>query len=722
VGFDGSRPDRVTQLLLVFGHAGTTCCQRQRRQHGRYITSMEVTTMSKFASKAKARKDRHHTAKRRQQQRPSPALLDGLDEADQLLSRRKYTQAVELLQELDRRYPRRKDVLAELAYAQYHGKDLASYQRTCERLLAVDPDDAGNTLALASICRANIHPATALKHFRHFLARWPDDARAAEVRQSAAELESILREFYQDEDCEEEDLEELACLHEEVHMHLERGNLAAVRDAATRLLLRWPRFAPALNNLGEALWLEGRVAQAIATARRVLEIESDNIHALANLSRYLWIDGQDEEALALAAQLKRLQTDHADYEIKLAETLSFLGDDQGVIDAFDRAQMKAKEWKRSAPALLYHLAAAAKLRLGREVEARKLWRQAQKLAPHLDVARENLADLSNPPGERHAPWALPMNRWVPKSHLEQLISMCGRRRLSDKDMRRKVRAFLEDKPYFVSLVPRLLERGDGAARKFAYLLATMVRTPEMLAALKVFAQSQHGPDPMRLEASQFFSRHSAEPAGAQRMWIQGEWRDIIANAFDIHNDVDEAHAHSPEVEQLAIDALEALKANDGERAEGILKQALRLEPDARDLLNNLATAYCIAGKDDEARAIIRQQHERDPDYLFARVNLAHLHLQDGKLDQARALVLPLLSRRRLHLTEFVAMAQVHMAILVKDGELDGALQWLKMWEDVAPDDAQLGHWRYLLRDGPKAKLLHALKKLAEWGNKKRRKL
>ena len=47
----------------------------------------------------------------------------------------------------------------------------------------------------------------------------------------------------------------------------------------------------ARNNLSLISWLEGKVDEAIATAKAVLEDYPDNIHALSNLVHYLVVRG-----------------------------------------------------------------------------------------------------------------------------------------------------------------------------------------------------------------------------------------------------------------------------------------------------------------------------------------------------------------------------------------------------------------------------------------------
>src|SRR5439155_19093724 len=126
----------------------------------------------------------------------------------------------------------------------------------------------------------------------------------------------------------------LAALHEETRFLLERGSYAQARALAERLLSSQPHFAPALNNLSQLHYLEGHLDQAVATAQQVLAFAPDNVHALANLARYFLLSGRAEEARACAERLKAARLDTPDRWIKQVEALSYLGDDQGVLDAF----------------------------------------------------------------------------------------------------------------------------------------------------------------------------------------------------------------------------------------------------------------------------------------------------------------------------------------------------------------------------------------------------
>jgi tetratricopeptide (TPR) repeat protein len=644
-------------------------------------------------AKSKRKKQRRQKLKRsKPTSRGIPGrLYDALSEAERLDRQGKWVEARELLEDLDRSYPDRAEVLAALVSVYYELGDLASQQHACQRLIRLRPDDPDVCLMLAGSCLTNVRPALALGNFRRFLRRWPNDVRAAEVRKTVAFLEEQMEEMLQDLGlCGEEGLQ-MAALHEEVLGCLEHGEYDLARQAAEQLLKQYPSFCPAINNLGEAHFREGRIEEALAAARRVLQQDPDNFHALANLARYLCLSGRAEEAQAWAQQLKSVESKSCDVWIKKAETFTCLGDHEEVLRVFAGAQQSRDCGTDPNEAMLSHLAAVAAMRLGREKEARTYWKRALKLEPGLDVAKDNLQDLKKPVGQRHGPWPFGLNQWIPRQLAGKLLSRLSRaeHRTGEQALARETRRFLQDHPLVTALLPVLLDRGDPEGRQFALRIAILAETPQTLAALRDFALSQRGPDQLRQQAAQALREAGMLPAGLVRLWIKGQWSDILLLSFEIHREP--KRVHQPQVEDLAREAMAALENDDAQEAEHLLKQALDIEPDALDLLNNLAGAYRLQGRREDWKPLIREIHRRDPDYLFGRINMALYHLDEGNLQEARDMLTPLLSRPRFHLSEFVAMSQAQIELCQAEGHLDAARLWLKMWEDVDPDHPDLKH-------------------------------
>jgi tetratricopeptide (TPR) repeat protein len=151
--------------------------------------------------------------------------------------------------------------------------------------------------------------------------------------------------------------------------------------------------------------------------------------------------------------------------------------------------------------------------------------------------------------------------------------------------------------------------------------------------------------------------------------------------------------HGPPVAELQRQAVALLRQGYGRKAEVVLRQALELEPDAPDLLNNLALAYELQGRQQESYDLVQQIHRKHPDYLFGRTNMVHLCLRSGDMAQARTLLGPLLLRKRMHLSEYSAVCSAQIALAVADADLASARHWYRTWQQMVPDHPGLAQWR-----------------------------
>ena len=626
---------------------------------------------------------------------PTPSLIKGLEQADALIQRKRWDEALEVLQSLDRRYPNRPEVLTELVNLYHDLQDMRGYQEACERLVKADPNNPDLALALAGSYAANARPALAMRAFRRFLERWPDHQRAGEVRKTLTNLEGIMREMLADLGLSGEQGEDIAVLHETVQSLLEQGKYRDMRAVAEDLLRRYPNFAPALNNISLAYSLEGKFDQAIATAERVLSFAPDNIHALSNMIRFFCVSGRPDEAAPYARRLKDSTAQAADGWMKKLDGLSYLADDAGILEVYEQALRSGDLEAPFTGATPHHFAAVAALRLGRETEARRYWQQSLKLDPKFVLAQENLADLKKPIDERHVPWAFGMPNWLNQKTIEDLITQTEpAARRGGEAVEHATRRYLRQHPEMVGLVPLLLDRGDPNARQFAQKLAMMAETPEMLTALHDFALGQRGPDELRIEAAHAAAAAGLLPAGLTRLWIKGEWRDLLLLGFEVHG---EAESNlTPQVESLLAEAIDRLYDDEPIDAEGLLKRALEIEPGHPSLLNNLAKAYEAQGREADAHALLRQLHERHPDYLFGRIGMAMLHIQKGEIAEAEVMLEPLSAQRRWHISEYAAFCGAQIELLLAQGSREAARSWLDMWENADPDNPILDHFRQRL--------------------------
>jgi Flp pilus assembly protein TadD len=618
---------------------------------------------------------------------------DELTACEDLLSSGRLTEARDRLEDLDRRHPGRVEILAMLVNVHFEMNDLEGYQLAAERYLVQDPDDADVWLGLAAAYLRNTRVASALHTARQFVQRWPQHSKAVHARQMVVDLEAMVPPLLAALDLPAKDGFDLLFQHEQAQSHLARGEYEQFIRVTEALLQRYPRFAPALNNVSQACWMQGETERAIEYARRVLDFCPHNVHALSNLVHFLCARGDVVQASVCAQRLKECPPPDAELWVKQAEAFSYLGDDQGMLDLLHCARQAAKRRQFPGDPEFCHLAAVAMLRQGREKDARRLWLRALKIAPEYSLARDNLDDLQKPVYQRHAPWPFSVHDWLPPTVIQHGFGTIANalRQRSRSAVTTSMRRTLDQYPELVAVAPLLLDRGDQATREVVLSLADVLKDPQLLAALRDFALSQRGPDRMRIEAARIVIREGLLPSGTTRMWIDGAWQDTLLVGFVITDEP--VTRHPPHVEKLVDQAIALLRARDGRGADDVLKQALVLKPDAPDLLNNLAMAYELQGRQEEAETLLDQVHARFPDYLFGRVAAARRAALDGEIERARELLDPLMRRRELHTAEFSALCGGFVELHLAEKNAEVAEKWCKTLESVLPDDPALGDYR-----------------------------
>lgn len=544
--------------------------------------------------------------------------------------------------------------------------------------------------------QVNVHPVTALDRFRRFLARWPEHPKAARAREEVEQLERALPKLLAMLGVEGEVGSAVALQHERVQHLLALRRFRETRRAAEALHAEAPHLMAALNNLGQAAWQEGDFAAAERAFRQVLDGKPDNVHALSNLARLLATVGQFDEARALADRLKASTASAADRWMKVAEALTFLSDDAGVLDALARAEEERVPPPPASEGMLRHLAAVAAARMGDTARAGRLWEDALRLDPQLDSAEQNLEALDLPRALRPAPWAYPLDGWMPSGFIRQVRERLSAVR-SEAEFKRAVTQLLETVPGLRATLPLLLDRGDPGAIRFALGLCAASGDGALLEAVERFALGERGSVHERVYAALL-----ARDAGRVReenlfIWTGGRRQPL--RWFDHEVFETPVQRHSRRVESLAEQAVLALRDGRAAEAERLLREALALDPDSPDLLNNLAVAYQRQGRVTEGTQLAEEVLTRWPDYFFARCAAARLRAREGQADEARRFLAPLLEQRRLHTTELTALCAAHVDLLLAEGDREGAEVWFSLLEAASPEDPQLPALRIQLSGG-----------------------
>ena len=163
-----------------------------------------------------------------------------------------------------------------------------------------------------------------------------------------------------------------------------------------------------------------------------------------------------------------------------------------------------------------------------------------------------------------------------------------------------------------------------------------------------------------------------------------ESREILVLNFNI--DYDPIYVpRSPQVQEWAEDGYYALQQNKPREAEVLFKKCVEAASDAPDLLNNLAAAYAMQGRDAESNELARSIHAKWPEYFFGRVFMANSATLEGRFDVAEQYLRPMLTQQRFHITEFRAMATAYIQLEIGKNRLNAAQSWIDLWKSLESD-------------------------------------
>ena len=619
---------------------------------------------------------------------PPRRLVEETCKAFELLEDNRPAEALVILEELNKTYPNTPNILGGLVNAYFDMGNLSEYEHATRQLSRLEPRNANLSFSLAGAFMTNSRPALALHTFQETLRRWPNNHHAGEACKEIQILEKRLQALAAEVGMPIEQAFELFIQHDELRYCLMHGEYRRGKQVAEKVLRRFPYFVPVLNNLGQIYAVEGEMNKAVQMALRVLELEPENIHALSNLARLHFLGGYPVEADGYKLRLKQSKAVASDRWTKIAEALTFLEDDQGVLALYAQAEAAGELEPPETDEIFYHLLAVAACRLGKEKDARKYWQKSLQINPNFKWAQENLDDLIRPVAKRSGVWAYPIENWL----LGQVIQGISRymqketRGLKKEDIQKSFSSFVEEKyPKVIFLAPHLVERGDARAREFVVRMAAISGQPALLEAAKAFIFGKIGSFEERFQKSKILAEASLLPSGQARMWSEGEWRDVLMLSIKITPEPTEPK-RSKKAQELYKQSCEALYEQDGERAQSILEQVVASYPDDPGLLNNLAVAHQFQGHFDTASQMLKDIHHRFPDYFFGIIGMASLATMNGDTQQAHALLNRLMQQKKMHTSEFSALCKAQIQISFAEDNHEVARTWLEMWEKVDPDN------------------------------------
>lgn len=617
-------------------------------------------------------------AKKRKGPRPSVGMAQLARIADFMLEK-DFETAYDMLSLFLERHPDSVPGLQMMTDAADEIGDTVESWRCSWKLARLIPNEPMAVFNAANFSIALALPFAALHYAEQYLKRWPDGEYAADVRELQDQVQQ-LAEAIRDDDPVNTDhpLAHLALL-EECNLLTSMGYVREGRAWCQHAIKQMPEVAAPRNNLASSYAVEGDLEEAIRIQRETVAKFPTNYHARCNLAQFLARYGQRDEARQMVAQLEREDLSKYETVAKLIETLSFVGDDAGLVWLYNILHADKRRWETLSPHDR-HLLAVGLARSGEVKEAEKIWKQALKDFRELEVVRDNLDDLKADVRERSGAWPFAMNYWIPSEWIEELI-LTTERSTSENAMQRAITNALKSRPALRHILPVLLERGDPIARRFALQLLKYQPIPELVDYLR----SPFGTDSDRLLASQIAVEAGLLARGQTTpMYQGGEIRDLLLMNYEISDE--------PERSTLPKKALDALQQSIEETRAGEYEEALRLArlglaiaPNDPSLLNQEAILLQAKGQKAESRTLFQSLAERYPDYLFARCAMARLCVEDKQFEKAQEWLQSVMGREKFHVSEFVAFAISYIELLDARGEREGARQWLEMWEQADPD-------------------------------------
>ena len=630
----------------------------------------------------------------------SQSLATDLAQAEALIRREQWLDAYSLLIRLKESHADNLEMLAHLIEVHYELGQLHQYLAVCEEFLAIKPNDARVNFLLGYAYVLNYYPLLGIQQYRYAIERWPEHTGSVEGKEHLAMIEPNISDVLASIGLSYPEDWELGILYERTRAYTEIGQAHKAIKTAQTLLEQRADFIPGHNSLALAYMANDQYEDAISTLQTTLESNLDSSLLRANLVRFLCLRGRFDEAETHKIHLLANTSTEPNDLTRKAEALAYLDDTTAITDLLATVPPDPeKENRPVVTGLFHHLVAVALVRQGDPVAARKQWKLALELYPDMEVAQENLDDFDMASTFKEGPWPFELNSWVENGayqDLRQVALALTPERTPHPALVTAVETLLADYPFISQLVPVWLKRGSPRARMLAMAIAKSHPSEPHLAALNEFVVGTYGSDAQRYHLASYLARH--HQLTTNRLWLQGERHEnLLLVTYEL---VPESPTvESPEADELLDKAMKKIALESSKAAttaEDYLKQALELEPNNPELLNNLALAYTHQGKLAESRQLTQQIIDQHPEDVDSRVAMAQLYLEEENLDAAETVLDGLLQRSKLTADEFVGLMLTRSRLLMLQGQEAMARLWFQEMLPMVQDHPlmrQLGFGR-----------------------------
>ncbi|MBK6645347.1 MAG: hypothetical protein IPG44_06275 [Anaerolineales bacterium] len=533
----------------------------------------------------------------------------------------------------------------------------------------------------------------------HALAEMDDNAEA-----HMAEMEKLAKGMIGDSakmlGAPYETMEKAGLCNEVAQEKLAAGEWAAAEQQAREALRLIPHWVSPRNNRSFVLYYAGKVQEAIAEARKVLETEPENFHALKNLTIfYIGLNEEEnarEYSRAMKDRVQKAGDDFAEYDTAIS-VLGLMSDHAAL---WELGQKFLKRDPDELMEMSWHSLGIAALRFGKNKEAQKLLEKAGEFyEPAFELASELRRSLKS--GKTLvAPsyYSSSLGTLLPQVAVEDLIDILSKYK-GDGDpppyLQKKLDQYLQPRPYVINGLLKMLPDPNSAAPVSGMLLS--ICRPDVDARLLEFALGDQGDDNARLKVLSALAQNGRTiPPNPIRFWSVelGEWREVEFSGQMLTDDIELNIS-----EEAAQWVEKAQRSADNEDKISYLSKAVQLDPQSGYAVHMLGIALIQNGQKEEGIKLAKRAVEVEPEYMFAYANLALLEAQEDEpnVELARGYIAKVLKAPAVtEQTAFIAhVASMYLAFDLKEFEV--AKREFEVASSLRPDNPLLDGWEGRLR-------------------------
>ncbi|MEO8409631.1 MAG: hypothetical protein ABI478_03605 [Propionivibrio sp.] len=448
------------------------------------------------------------------------------------------------------------------------------------------------------------------------------------------------------------------------------------KPAEARALVESINLPEAQNNVGQAFFLEGKIAEAEAVWAGVVASAPDDAFALARLFAVrLWLAGK-AAAAPLAERVLALAPEDCD-DVSCQLDVAIMSDQLTAADAIYLAVLAAPWFAAGADfasldlarTRLHQAGALIAWRLGRHDEAMARLDRIDDAddgdgSDALFDLREQLT-LCRLSGDT-PDWGVgQMSQWWPLVHL---LALHPEKFASDDEVFERWHAPMPHADYLAAVA---LNGGQGAnalgVAGLRYLVRSGAAQSEAAGqALISLLALPCGPDAVRSELHRWLGQIGLlDKEAPVAMLVGGKLTELRPFELTIHSDaVEEETVLSAADHRTYMKVIDLMGSRNIAKALPLMEDLLRRYPDYGRVLTTVATLREAAGEPIERWApLVRHAVDVDPDYSFARTGMVKVLAREGQLDAARDQLKPLLELKEMHSSEWrsLLLAQIEIA-------------------------------------------------------------